>query len=76
MTGDGQTLALGDAEIRVGGENGIVYAAPTLICHYIHEHGYRPPDEFLAAVGKLPQQRDESDTRFWQRLGKMVLFRR
>lgn len=41
---------LGSAEIWVPGENGIVYAAPTLVTHYITEHEYQPPAEFLAAV--------------------------
>ena len=50
---NGQNVALGNGEIRVSGKDGVVYAAPTLICHYIQEHGYRPPDEFLFAVEKL-----------------------
>jgi hypothetical protein len=45
--------AYGSAEIRVPGEDGVVYAAPTLICHYIERHGYLPPEEFLQAVAKL-----------------------
>lgn len=40
----------GNGEIRVMGKDGVVYAAPVLICHYIAEHEYRPPDEFLHAV--------------------------
>lgn len=28
----------------------IVYMAPSLLLHYILDHGYRPPDEFLDAV--------------------------
>ena len=46
------TLVLGDAEIRVPGQNGIIYAAPTLIFHYIQRHGYCPPAEFLEAVNR------------------------
>jgi hypothetical protein len=53
MTVDNQRVSLGSAEIRVTSENGVVYAAPTLIGHYIEEHEYRPPDEFLAGVVKL-----------------------
>jgi hypothetical protein len=41
---------VGDAEIRVHGRGGIVYAAPTMVIHYVEEHGYRPPDVFIAAV--------------------------
>jgi hypothetical protein len=37
------------AEIRVVGVNR-VYAAPEMVGHYVEAHGYRPPDEFIAAV--------------------------
>lgn len=47
------TIVVGDAEIGVPGNHGIVYAAPTLIGHYIQTHSYRPPEEFLAAVARL-----------------------
>jgi hypothetical protein len=39
----------GSAEIRVGA-GGRIYAAPTLVHHYVAAHNYRPPDEFIAAV--------------------------
>jgi hypothetical protein len=42
-------LGIGNAEIRVLG-NSAIYAAPTLIYHYVTEHQYRPPDEFIEAV--------------------------
>jgi hypothetical protein len=29
-----------------------VYISPVLILHYILDHGYRPPDEFIEAVGQ------------------------
>lgn len=50
MEVDGQELALGSAEVRVKGTDGTVYAAPTLIAHYISEHGYRPPAPFVEAL--------------------------
>ena len=37
------------AEIRVIGDEDI-YAAPTLIYHYVTIHNYKPPDEFITAV--------------------------
>jgi hypothetical protein len=37
-------------EIRVVGANGVVYAAPKMIVHYIEAHGYLPPQEFVDAV--------------------------
>ena len=46
-------FVLGSAECWFPGENGIVYAAPTLIPHYLREHCYRPPAVFDAAVRKF-----------------------
>jgi len=36
-------------EIRISRE-GVTYAAPILIVHYIEDHGYLPPEQFLRAV--------------------------
>ncbi|WP_405055856.1 hypothetical protein OG474_24300 [Kribbella sp. NBC_01505] len=47
---DGSSLLLGHAEVHVAGPDGAVYAAPTLILHYITAHEYRPPADFLYAV--------------------------
>ncbi|WP_305785391.1 hypothetical protein [Symbioplanes lichenis] len=41
---------LGNAEIRVPGGPGKMYAAPNLIWHYVTAHDYRPPEVFVAAV--------------------------
>lgn len=46
----GTRLLLGSGEIRVFGTNGDVFAAPNLIYHYVSDHHYRPPGEFLQAV--------------------------
>jgi hypothetical protein len=46
----GREYTLGSAEIRVPSGNGTIYVAPNLIIHYIREHGYRPPDEFIRAL--------------------------
>lgn len=43
----------GNGEIRVPGLNGIIYVAPVLIVHYIAEHQYQPPQEFIDAVLQL-----------------------
>lgn len=45
----GRQLPLGQAELRVIGAED-VYAAPTLIYHFIEAHRYRPPAEFVQAV--------------------------
>lgn len=49
VTRDGETLLLGSAEIRVFAE-GAVFAAPNLVYHYVVDHHYLPPDEFVRAV--------------------------
>lgn len=39
----------GNGEIHLDGPSGL-YAAPALIWHYISEHQYHPPDEFIELV--------------------------
>ncbi|MCM1089239.1 MAG: hypothetical protein NC413_00180 [Muribaculum sp.] len=46
----GQKRRVGYYELRVWGKNGKVYAAPSLIVHYILQHDYQPPQEFIDAV--------------------------
>ena len=45
---------LGGSEIRVFSPRGQIYAAPTLIYHYINTHHYDPPDEFMRALYEGP----------------------
>lgn len=53
---NGETLKLGFAEIRVLSEDSnIIYASPDLIYHYILDHGYKPPEEFIQAVLNGPK---------------------
>jgi hypothetical protein len=52
---------IGDGEIRIVGK-AAVYAAPTLIYHYVVDHQYRPPDEFIDAVLSGPQPGTERHT--------------
>jgi hypothetical protein len=40
---------MSNGEIRVF-RQGVIYAAPIPIVHYVEEHGYLPPAEFLQAV--------------------------
>lgn len=40
----------GNGEIRVHTPSGAVYCAPALVSHYVAEHQYQPPDEFIGAV--------------------------
>lgn len=48
----GQRVLLGTSEIRVFSPTGQIYAAPTLVYHYAHIHQYKPPEEFLRALGE------------------------
>jgi hypothetical protein len=43
------TAHMGNAEIRVLGEED-VFAAPTMIYHYVTTHNYQPPPVFIEAV--------------------------
>ena len=49
-----EILSLGFAEIRVFSRSSRVYAAPNLIYHYVVEHHYQPPEEFIQAVLECP----------------------
>lgn len=47
----GRKAQLGSSEIRVlNKEKGVIYASPSLIIHYIINHNYLPPDEYMDAV--------------------------
>lgn len=48
--------ATSSSELRVIGKDGVVYASPQMIVHYIEEHNYLPPQQFIYAVmnGPLP----------------------
>jgi len=41
---------LGASEIWLPGKNGIYFAAPSLVIHYIFMHNYSPPAEYIQAV--------------------------
>ena len=53
----GQEIDVGNGEIRIADEDGLVFAAPTIILHYIVEHCYLPPDAFIEALrfGRVPE---------------------
>jgi len=52
---NGEKRLLGVAEIRVISSSGQIYAAPTLVYHYVAVHHYKPPDEFLQALREGPR---------------------
>jgi hypothetical protein len=45
-----KTFFLGNWEMWIPASDGRVFASPALIIHYVEVHGYRPPEEFIAAV--------------------------
>ncbi|WP_439661792.1 hypothetical protein ACSHWB_09925 [Lentzea sp. HUAS TT2] len=53
-----KSRVLGNSEIRVKGENGTVYAAPSMIVHHVEVHEYVPPQEFIEAVLKVADRRE------------------
>ncbi|MFJ7905388.1 hypothetical protein [Kitasatospora sp. NPDC096204] len=55
----------GFGEIRVPGSPGTVFAAPTLISHYVADHHYRPPQEFIDAVLAFDPVQDTSPLHPW-----------
>ena len=66
----GVSVLLGTSEIRVFGNDGIVYAAPTLVYHYVSRHHYSPPEEFAAALAVGPSP---PDPRYFERLAALAL---
>jgi len=46
----GKQINVGNGEIFIRGMNNLVYVAPTMIYHYIRDHNYNPPEEFVDAV--------------------------
>ena len=47
-------IILGAAELWIPSEQGKIFAAPDLVIHYLRDHSYAPPDEFIVAVLRLP----------------------
>ena len=49
---EGQRAILGAWQIYVP-DGDVMYEAPTLILHYVEDHGYLPPEAFLRAVRRV-----------------------
>ncbi len=47
----GQAHGIGNFGVPSGD---LLFVAPEMVVHYIEQHGYRPPDEFVAAVLRSP----------------------
>jgi hypothetical protein len=65
-----ESLVLGSAEIRVFGKGDTLFAAPNLIYHYVINHHYKMPDEFVAALKGGPSPEDPE---YLARLGSLGL---
>lgn len=50
MIDTGKTILLGTNVFAVFSDDNIAYISPNLIYHYIMEHNYKPPEEFIQAV--------------------------
>ena len=66
---NGEKLLLGTSEIRVLSEDGTIYAAPTLIYHYICDHHYKAPDVFVRALKQGPRPGSDQYFRRLEELG-------
>lgn len=60
---------LGSAEIRVRTPHRL-YAAPDLVLHYVVDHGYLPPDDFVEAVLALPDSQRIDDLTVFARAAR------
>ncbi len=66
---NGERRLLGVSEIRVFSRDEKVYAAPTLIFHYVAVHHYDPPAEFLRALREGPHPPNQEYFDALSRLG-------
>jgi hypothetical protein len=67
---EGESLSLGSREIRVITPNGTIYAAPDLVFHYVRDHQYRPPQEFIDAV--LSPETDPGTPQYRNEIKKLL----
>jgi len=72
---EGVHVVLGTAVLYVPGPDAL-FAAPSLIAHYIDAHAYRPPDHFIAAVMDCPPMRSMAYLRSIARHGVQLSARR
>jgi hypothetical protein len=57
---ENEKIATGNGEIWTIGKDGQVYASPKMIIHYIKDHNYLPPQEYIDSVlNGVDPNRDE-----------------
>lgn len=61
----GTTVRLGCGEIHVPAKDGRIFVAPDLIVHYIRDHHYLPPHEFLESISQSLWSRLRNRFRGW-----------
>jgi len=44
--------------------NGLVYLTPAMIVHYVRDHHYKPPQEFIDAVMDMEDMSDENTRKY------------
>jgi len=59
-------VTMGARNLLIPG-NGVIYASPSLILHYILQHQYAPPLPFQEAVLNCPPMRSPSTSKQWRR---------
>lgn len=70
VTVGGLQYVLGSAECWFPGPEGIIYALPTLVVHYVREHHYRPPVACIDAVRAFAEAPIQMETEYTRRLRK------
>jgi hypothetical protein len=63
----GKKKYLGASEIWIPAGRDVYYAAPSLVIHYIEEHQYLPPAEFIDAISSLDLGGEFSAEEAWRR---------
>lgn len=64
---NGKEKRLGASEIWLPETQERYFAAPSLVIHYIEDHQYLPPVEFIAAISKLDLRSDFSAEDAWRK---------
>ena len=62
-TEEDRWAARSSTEFKITGKNGITYAFPQMLLHYITKHNYKPPQEFLDAVMETEIEEKERPAR-------------
>lgn len=68
-----EKLWLGASEIWIPDGQGGIFAAPSLIIHYVETHYYQPPMEFVEAALRPPPKGWDPNREWGQRTNKIVI---